>query len=267
LSDELGDDASADRGGDHAPGTERDLRAGGGRGGERRGFPPPHGPRAGADFRIPLGFPGSDLAAGVTRLVERAATVLEEELANGIVAAQHVGNRFTKRESLRESSEQQLFFRFRRDAHEIVDMLMDVIGATADRVGGVAARVVRIGGSQGSSPTAIRNGVERLPVLEPEITIAKGETAVIPMTIENDGREPTETFSLVCSSLVGETGEQLGTDAVTFDPPSLTLAPGESASVSITVSVAPDAARGVYSGIVQATKLDNVRAVLIVTID
>src|SRR5262249_10833345 len=153
-------------------------------------------------------------ASSVTLLVQRAATILEEELATGIDAVQKIETRFVDVEASRARTDDDLIFRFRRDAHEIVDILMDLIDLATGGVGGLARRAIRITGAEeiGAVPSSprVHNGSARVAVLEVGEPIARGESGNVQMSIENDDEDAIESFSLVSSGLVSEHGAHLG---------------------------------------------------------
>lgn len=208
-------------------------------------------------------------AVGATsRIVQQAATILEEEIAAGIVAAKRVEGRLVDVQKLRGADPQEVMQRFRRDAHEVVDILIDLVNVATNSLGGLAQRVVRIregGGSadDGGKPRSPAGAVPSLNVPRP---VRSGESVEVPLTLENDGDNPTDNFAFVCSDLVNPGGERIGGEFVSFAPTSLTIAPHSAATVMISVSVPAGTPPGTYSGILQATRMERVRAVLSVSI-
>ena len=205
--------------------------------------------------------------------MQRAATILEEELAAGIVAAQRVEGQFIDVKALHEPSDNgELLVRFRRDAHDVIDILVDLAAAAADGLSGAARRAIHITASDEPRPrtvaptgsTASRDVIASLTVPDP---VDPGGTARVSMSVENDGEEPTGNFALVFSGLVNGNGAQIGPDRIEFSPKRLNLPPHGRKRVEVQVHVPANAPSGVYSGVLQATKLDHVRAVLVVTVN
>ncbi|MGZ4722760.1 MAG: hypothetical protein ACXV8L_00960 [Ilumatobacteraceae bacterium] len=202
-------------------------------------------------------------------LVQRAASILEEELATGIDAAQRLETRFVDIEATRARDDDALVLRFRRDAHEIIDILMDLVDVATGGVGRLAGRAIRITGLEevGDAPSPrVRNGSGRVAVLEVADPIPSGERGEVQMSIENDDHDSIESFALVSSGLVSDRGDHIGPDLIEFDPPQFDLAAQSAQRVTVTVAVPAAAPPGAYSGIVQTTKLEGVRAVLVVNV-
>jgi hypothetical protein len=208
-------------------------------------------------------------AVGATsRIVQQAATILEEEIAAGIVAAKRVEGRLVDVQKLRGADPQEVMQRFRRDAHEVVDILIDLVNVATNSLGGLAQRVVHIseaggGTNDGAKP---RGPASAVPSLSVPQAVRSGESVEVPLTLENDGDNPTDNFEFMCSDLVNPGGQRIDGQFVSFAPASLTIAPHSAATVMISVSVPTGTPPGTYSGILQATRLERLRAVLSISI-
>lgn len=86
------------------------------------------------------------------------------------------------------------------------------------------------------------------------------------MSVDNDAPEPVEGFSFTVTDLVGAHGGRIPASSVRLSPATLTLSPHGSARVTVAVDVPQDVARGAYSGLLQATGMAAVRALLIVEV-
>lgn len=79
----------------------------------------------------------SGLIDDSTSIVKKAASVLEEEVAKGILAAKEVQKKFTGADGLRDENKNELIERFRKDVHDIADSLVDMMTmaiATAENI-------------------------------------------------------------------------------------------------------------------------------------
>lgn len=225
---------------------------------------------AGTPERGPIDAPSTaEIARGFGQrtsvVVQQAASILEEELAAGIVAARQMADKFMGTRSAQSSNPEDLLPRFRKDAHEVVDMLIDVLTAGTRSVGKIAQRVVRfrVGPIAGKkSPAA----AESVPVLSTPAPVTAGEAARLEMSVENDGAEPTEQFEFHSSDLVSETGHRIAASRVTFHPESVILEPGQRAKVTIAVNVPDSSPAGAYTAVLQATKMGQLRAMLVVRV-
>ncbi|MCU0805235.1 MAG: hypothetical protein MUF79_09130 [Burkholderiales bacterium] len=212
-------------------------------------------------------------AVGATsRIVLQAASILEEEIAAGIVAAKKVEARFVDVDKLRGADPQEVMQRFRRDAHEVVDILIDLVNVATNSLSGLAQRVVRIseagvGAAAGAVSGKLRPAAGAVPSLAVPQPLKPGESVQVPLTLENDGDTTTENFRFLCSDLVNASGDRIAGGYVSFLPDALAIAPRSAATVTVTVSAPTGTPTGVYSGIVQATRLEQLRAVLSVRVE
>src|SRR4051812_43705638 len=69
----------------------------------------------------------SGLVDDTANIVKKAASVLEEEVAKGILAAKEVQKRFTGTDGLSSENKNELVERFRKDAHDMADSLADLM--------------------------------------------------------------------------------------------------------------------------------------------
>ncbi len=209
-----------------------------------------------------------DMLLGVadttSRIVQRAASILEEELASGLVAARQIEQRFVDVEKVRSRDPQEVMQRFRRDAHEVVDILIDLVSVATTSLSGLAQRAITISadavGSAGpAKPAPSAGGIPALTIPQP---IKPGERVEVPMTLENDSDQTTETFRFISSDLINPDGERIPAQQITFAPDTITIEPHKSATITVAIVVPEGAPSGVYSGLLQATRLNQLRAVV-----
>ncbi len=87
-----------------------------------------------------------------SEIVHRAASILEEEIAAGIVAAKEIESRFVKHDGVSDSAPQEIIERFRKDAHEMTDVIMDLLSAITKNLGMLADHLAKTnGGGNGNS--------------------------------------------------------------------------------------------------------------------
>ena len=220
--------------------------------------PPPSPPPA-----PPLG-PG--LAGRTARIVHQAASILEEELAAGIVAAREVEKRFIDVQKVRGANAEEVMQRFRRDAHDVVDILIDMVTVATNAVGGLTQRVVTVGAARraegGSTPASFGT-----PSLGVPHKVKAGQSIEVPLSLENSGDTPTEALEFHSSDLVSCTGARIVAGQVSFVPRSLVIAARQAEVVKVTVAVPADTPPGTYAGLLQASKLEQLRAVVTVQIE
>ena len=205
------------------------------------------------------------LANATSRVVQQAASILEEEVAAGIIAAKDVENRLINVEDLRSGKPDEVIHRFRRDAHEVMDIFIDLAHAATQYVGGLAQRVVTIRGSEKGKKPDTASG--QLPTLKTNKAMKSGEVAKIPMDLENNSDKIMDEFSFHSTDLVDASGRRIAAERITFTPSTLSLAPYKTQKVVVAVNIPAKTSAGIYSGLIRATKMDQLQAILVIQVD
>lgn len=216
----------------------------------KHGTPPPNPGEVIKDFTETTG-----------RVVRRAADILEEEVAAGISAVKKLEEGFVDVGELRASEKDQVLQRFRRDAHEVVDIALDVLSTASRYVSDLAGEAVTL-------RTGPRHGAEKTPQhFIPTVRLAKpvapGGKGEIVMTLENSSPDEDTEFSFVGTDLISEGGAKIASSNIGFKPGKVRMSPGQTVDVTVGVTIPKTAAKGVYTGLIQATKLEQLRAVLV----
>jgi hypothetical protein len=209
--------------------------------------------------------------AGTTsKVVQRAASILEEEVAAGILAAKQIESRFINVKELRAEDPDALLSRFRKDSHEVVDVLLDMVGMAAKYAAKLPQKALSIrpltdrkAGATASKKEAAADS--DLPVMELPDPVVPGGSVEMSFVLANSSATETERFRIVVTDLISAEGERLTDRNVRFTPDTVEIAPDATAKVTLTVSAAKSQKPGLYSGLIQATGKD-LRAVLAVRV-
>ncbi len=202
-----------------------------------------------------------ELTGTTSRVVYQAASILEEEIAAGIVAAKQVEERLTRSGMLPKGRRDPVMQRFRRDFHEIVDLVLDLINAAMDYVGMPSEPAVTLRSSTEPRGTARRNP-GKLPALMASGPTQAGQAVELALCLENGADEPTAEFTLLSTDLISASGERISARQVEFAPPTMAMEPGETREIVVTVNVPKGKPAGTYSGLLQATGVEQLRAVI-----
>lgn len=207
------------------------------------------------------------LAGSTSRIVSKAASILEEEIATGIRVTQDIEKKYVDVDQVRSRDAAGVMQRFRKDAHDVVDILIDLVNVASNAVTGLTERGVSIGiGDKPQKPEKKEAG-SVIPSLTFPSAVKPGEAVEIPMSLENESDQPTDTFYFHSSDLVNTTGERISADRISFVPERLKIEPRSAATVTVTVRVPEETPPGIYSGLLQATQLKQLRAVLSIQVD
>ena len=211
-------------------------------------------------------------------IVLKAVSIIEEEVAIGIGAVKRIEQRFLDVDALRAKNPDHVMSRFRKDAHEAVDIILDIVTAAATTVSERAGKMVNVTashlnqGNAGASdskqadPGSADAGATRLPTVRMPGKVAPGKQVELTMSLENDKDTTTAEFTLHSSELVSASGARIPASAVMFEPATLAVGPRAAGSVVVRVRVPANARPGNYEGLLRATQLDGLRAMLAVTV-
>jgi len=119
---------------------------------------------------------------------------------------------------------------------------------------------------QGASSDPACLVVEPAPVLSPAGAIAPGGTAQISISLVNEDEQPGQIV-FFSTGLISEDGACIPSERVSFQPRELTLEPGNTGEVIVRVVVPAQTRCGVYSGLIRASRLDYLHAVVVVQVD
>lgn len=187
----------------------------------------------------------------------------------GIGAAKRIEQRFLDVDALRSQPSDAVMSRFRHDAHEAVDIILDIVTAAVITVEERAGRFVNVTASRtyksmtGPSQSWSRDeSGMRLSAVRIPRRVAAGTVGELKISLENPSDEGTAQFTLHAAELVSASGARIPGERVTFEPATLRVGPRATGDVAISVSVPAGTPSGVYEGLVRATQLDTLRALL-----
>lgn len=204
------------------------------------------------------------LARGASRIVSQAAQILEEELSAGIGAAKQIERKFLNVADMRSASPDEVMARFRKDAHEVVDIVLDLINVPTRSLGEITNRIA-VGDTEPRRRT--QAPAADSPTIALPGDLQPGSSGAVPFHLENDGDTATAEFVFQATDLVNAEGDKIPAQHVTFDPSKLRIPPHDRESVTVNVTVPAGTAPGTYSGLVLASKLERLRAVLVVSVE
>lgn len=207
------------------------------------------------------------MAGAAPAIVIKAATILEEELASGLGAARRIEQRFLDVEALRGQNADAVMSKFRRDAHEAVDIILDILTAATQTVGAQTGKFINVtaGAAKQRDVGSVAPDV-RVAALRVPGHVAAGAAAEVSMALENASDVAIASFKLHSSDLVSASGARISASHVSFTPGTLSVGPKQSGRVTVRVEVPARTPAGNYEGLVRATQLESLRAMLTVVV-
>lgn len=107
--------------------------------------------------------------------------------------------------------------------------------------------------------------VEPAPVVGPCTPTLAGTAAQVRIALCNEDSAPVQ-LSFLSTGLIGDSGASIGAAHIAFQPARLDLAPGAQAELIVVVQVPAQTHPGVYSGLIRASQLDYLHAVLVIQV-
>jgi uncharacterized membrane protein len=152
--------------------------------------------------------------------------------------------------------------KFRRDAHEVLDIFVDVF-AVALKTANNATNAVVI--RDDAKPEAVVSG-PRSVITAPQ-TVNPGEWAEFPISFENSSNLPTDEFKLFATDLISDSGSRIAATQIKFNPAAVSIDAHQTEKVLVTVSVPKETPVGTYTGLVLAANMNQLRSEIILKVE
>ncbi len=200
-----------------------------------------------------------------SKVVQQAASILEAELSQSIKMAHQTENKFPQVERFRTEPPDEIIQRFRRDAHEVVDIFIDVVGVTLKSMPNMAEMATVREGTVVVKPVQVQMDLRSLVAAAK--AVKAGEKAQIQISFENSLGVPTAEFNLYCTDLISNSGERLPSSSIEISPKTLKIGPRMTEQITITVDIPKKITAGTYSGLVIASNMPQLRSEIAVTVE
>ena len=202
---------------------------------------------------LPIDLPGSALGEApeaaltqVSSIVEQAASILDEEMARGVLAA-------ARRSGGGSLGPAEGATPVLRQMHELVDNI------AAMWPSGQSLPPFHV------APAARGRDTEGLADVRPNGAVRAGERATISMALRNsEGRRVT--LVPMVTDLLGSRGGRLPSAQLECTPSNLDLAPNEERDITITATVPAGTVAGCYCGLLVVKGVDYLRALITIEV-
>lgn len=196
---------------------------------------------------VPGGIPPAAGPQAAT-IVSEAASILDEEMARGVLAARDAKPFPRDRDADPTST-------LLRQVHDVID-----------NIAGIWPNLQSASTQwTGPSVAAVNSGhAEPLPELKPASSLRAGQRARISMMLCNKEDRPVRLTPMT-TDLIGSTGGRISSQLFEFEPREVRLEPGEQREIQIGIPVPAEASVGCYTGLLVVTGVDYLRALM--TID
>jgi hypothetical protein len=200
-----------------------------------------------------------------SKVVQQAASILEAEIASGVKIAQQTEGKFPQVEKFRSEPSNEVMQRFRRDAHEVIDIFIDAFGATLKAAPNITdTNFLRMGNV---TVKPMQTAPAQHPVIVAPQPVKAGGTAEIQISFENNRNAGTEDFKLYSTDLISNSGERLPSGLVKFTPQTLKIGPFQTQQATVTIAVPEKTSPGTYSGLVLASNMSDLRSEIVIKVE
>jgi hypothetical protein len=224
------------------------------------------GESSSADYQKPYGdFLGAYKSFSETssNMVQHAAKVMESEIAAVIKVAKDVEQRSPIGEQLRSEKPDEIVQRFRRDAHEVLDIFVDVFSVSLTSINYVGNKVMVTSPGTKTEPTAVG---PRSLITAPH-SVKAGGLAEFPISFENSADVPTDEFKLYSTDLISDSGGRISPSQIKFVPSTLRIPSHQTERVMVIIAVPKETLPGVYTGLVLAANMNQLRSEIILKVE
>jgi hypothetical protein len=186
-------------------------------------------------------------ARAVQDLVSTAASILDDEMAKGVISARDAGG--APGAGSRQPGGDVL-----RQVHELVDNLA-----------GLWPGLQRASYPQPGVSQPASNDADPLAELKPWATVRPGQRATISMSLCNKESRPVHLVP-ASTDLLGSGGGRIAASLLAFTPTEVDLEPQAQKEMEIAVTVPADATAGCYSGVLVVRGVPYLRALLTIEV-
>lgn len=180
-------------------------------------------------------------------LVQQAATILDNDLSTPLDSVQAVASPLDLGTATPSRPNSYSVPGLVGEMHGFVNELANLLSLKSNLPGGLSE----------SAPSS-EAGV---PLLQPAHPSHTGETVQISFKVHNDRSEPTQT-KVFCTDLHSCQGDLIAQDAISIAPNPLNLAPDATESINLSIQLPQHLPKGEYSGILMATELSYLKAMI-----
>jgi hypothetical protein len=193
-------------------------------------------------------------------LVPHAASILDEEMARGVIAARDTPAR-TPSYGMPGSSESAS--PLLKQVHGFIDQIAQAL-PMLQQMYGVQGTAANVGTAENLGTRASAN-LDAIPTLTGTVVAASGQGIRLSMQLQNDEAvrvhlAPHATDLLSCE------GARILSKSITFSTPEAVLAPGEKQDLDIDIAVAPNIGAGHYYGLLVIAGVEYLRAMICIQV-
>jgi hypothetical protein len=201
----------------------------------------------------------TNIIGSVSNIVLKAASILEENIAEGVLAAQKVEKKFLDPEKIRGDKD-DLMNKFRTDTHQALDILFDTLSLATQKIQEYSTKIDEL------KEASEKKEEVAVPILTLDNSVSPGDEVLIPLTLENESKTEVMKVEFKGQELKSNDDKLINKKNISFEPKILSLKPEEKGVVNIKVYIPQSTVKGAFSGEIQAKNIPELRAILQFTV-
>jgi hypothetical protein len=191
-------------------------------------------------------------------LVQKATSILNEQMAAGVVAAREASRSISPRLTKPSGPPSGVGEQWRHDAYAWIDTFADWLTRLQRPLSEQMATA--LGAGKTSGHVGLDTAHEQVPILRPRGAGQAGGSVHIAFQVHNDDVRPTRIM-FCCTDLLSGQGRILQ-QHVLCNPQELQLGPDALEEITLQIMVPSGAPPGMYSGLLIAPGLSYLRAIV-----
>lgn len=202
-----------------------------------------------------------EIISGAQRVINSAVSVLEEEIAAGILAAKKIEKKIIDVDDIR-SDPNDLMNRIRRDTHEAVDLFLDAFAAISKQLNSLAdngeGKSKKEPKSKASSSKSKKNNKIRIEVDHPLIP---GESTTLHFTLFENSENSTKIV-FQKTNIIGQENQIINSRAIKLSPSKITLKLNEEKEITMYLKIPKNALPGKYQAFIRDSNSNKINVIL-----
>ena len=182
------------------------------------------------------------------RVLSSAVNVLEEEIAAGILAAKKIEKKIINVDDVRGDNE-NLANRLRKDAHEVVDLLIDGLIAVTNQLKNLSGTIDTTNDALKKTATTTQTKEPAIATLQPDAPVKAGGTVTLFMQLSNDASTEAVRIALKKTDLLGSSTQKILSRYIEINPSTVVLEPLENKEIIIQIKIPATCKAGHYTAL------------------
>ena len=206
---------------------------------------------------------------GASKIVLKAAGILDKEIARGVLAAKQVEEKLIDVPKIRSGqvtdnrTVNEMIVNARSILHDLADIVMDIGVVAIQGVGKISSGIIKISTDKSGVETPVSQNV---PLIQVPQELHPGEAAEFPVMLENDNTREEKNISFISTLLSDSSGNQLSPETLTFNPNPLIIPAASKGTVHVKIAIPATAKPGSYTSFIQGQNMDSLKATLMVRV-